>query len=104
MTDNTLRTAIARAIRGADPAPIGDGIQFEAVVFPLEAGDAVLKVLAAPGDAAITRMARELYLEDMNESYDDWPEWESPENDTRPAYEERARAALAALVGGESDE
>ena len=94
MVDNTLRTAIAQAIRGADPAPIGDGIQYEAMVFPLEAADAVLAVLADLPDDVIERAARWMYDEYTALMPDAWERDEFGREEWRVDARNVLRAAL----------
>ena len=55
-------------------------------------------------DECVERAARALYAEDVNESTDTpWPDYDSPKNVGRPLYEERARNALTAAIGGDDE-
>ena len=49
-----------------------------------------------PSDAEVEAAARALYAEDVNESYTEWPAYDSPQNIGRELYIERARNALSA--------
>lgn len=52
-------------------------------------------------EESVDRVARELYEADVAESMDTpWPDYDSPKNVGRPLYEERARNALTAAIGG----
>lgn len=56
-------------------------------------------------DAVVERAARDLYLEDENDSmgFDEWPDWDTDDNVARHIWIKNARAALAAAVGGDTE-
>lgn len=86
--------------------PIGSGYYLTTVSVDeaRDMADAVLAVLRDLPDDVIERAARELFLEDANVAYEEWPEWDSPENIGKPIYIENARAAFRAAFGGEQDD
>lgn len=51
-------------------------------------------------DEAVEAAARALYFEEQNQSmgFDQWPDYDHPDNVGMPLYEENARAALAAAL------
>lgn len=57
-----------------------------------------------PTDAEVEAAARALYAEDVNESYIEWPAYDSPQNVGRDLYTERARNALSAARAARRDE
>jgi len=95
LISNSLRDAFVSGAlwaRGQEPT-----VDFAEYDRGFDDGQAALQA-QEPTEAQVEAAARALYAEERNESmgFNEWPEFDSPENVGRPIFEEHARAALLA--------